>query len=273
MSSIGFVFTNWNNAEVTKQAVASIESNSRSSEIIIVDNGSSANCINELRQIENNYPNVRLVLSEQNIGYFNGINKGLEYLKWSGRVCQFIVIGNNDLVFLPSFFECLTEKTEMLLTYPVISPNIVTLDGQHQNPHVAKGISRRREVLYDLYFSSFLMANLMRQVANVTRRWSQRGDEKEFSVPQLICQGYGACYVLGPKFFDYWERLWAPTFILGEEFFLSKQLAEKGYQVYYEPELLVQHQCHASVSKLTSRKVWELGRAAHRIYRSYVRVW
>jgi GT2 family glycosyltransferase len=91
-------------------------------------------------------------------------------------------------------------------------------------------------------------------------------------VAQEIYQGYGACYLLGPEFFRHFEELWAPTFMLHEEYFLSKQLSDKGMRVYYEPSIRVQHRCCGATGKLSSRKAWETARAAQKIYRQHVKI-
>src|ERR1700676_135036 len=108
----------------------------------------------------------------------------------------------------------------MLRLHPVICPDIVTLDGIHQNPHVIERISRIRELVYDIYYSYYYVALLIRRLASLTARFTDRTDETEWSVRRLIYQGHGACYVLGPAFFRNCAELWAPTFLMGEEFFL-----------------------------------------------------
>ena len=78
--------------------------------------------------------------------------------------------------------------------------------------------------------------------------------------------------MLGPVFFRHFEELWAPTFLMHEEFFLSKQLSDKGLSVYYEPSVKVLHRCHGAMAAIAGRKAWEAARAAQKIYRQHVRV-
>jgi hypothetical protein len=59
---------------------------------------------------------------------------------------------------------------------------------------------------------------------------------------------------------------------MGEEFFLSKQLSDQGMQVYYEPAIRVQHYCHAAVGRVPGRRMWEIARVAHKVYRRHVRI-
>jgi hypothetical protein len=156
--------------------------------------------------------------------------------------------------------------------YPVISPDIITLDGVHQNPHVISKIGKFREFIYNLYYANYYLAIAIRRVAKLTRKFTDRQDETHHNVAQEIYQGYGACYVLGPLFFRYLEELWAPSFLMHEEYFLSKQLSDKGLSVYYEPAIRVQHCCHGAMATITGRKAWEAARAAQKIYRQHVRI-
>jgi GT2 family glycosyltransferase len=113
---------------------------------------------------------------------------------------------------------------------------------------------------------------VIQKLARLLPRLSERTDEKQWLVPQTIYQGHGSCYLLGPKFFDRFEELWAPTFLMSEEYFLSKQLSDAGYKIFYEPSIQVIHHWHGSLQKLPSRQRWNFARDAHREYRKYVKL-
>jgi GT2 family glycosyltransferase len=110
-------------------------------------------------------------------------------------------------------------------------------------------------------------------LAKLTQRFTDRKDEQQHAVAQEIRQGYGACYILTPKFFEHFDELWAPTFLMYEEFFLAKQLEDKGFKTYYEPRIMVTHHCHASTGTLPGKFRWQLSKQAHKEYRKYVKVW
>ncbi|WP_160714446.1 glycosyltransferase [Chitinophaga solisilvae] len=269
---IGFVFTNYNNSHYTRQAVHSILLNNDSHlYIVIVDNKSKAEDVDKLKEIKKDYPAVHLILNEDNVGYFKGLNVGIAYLRNQYRNLEYIVIGNNDLVFPPDFSQAVQNKLPLFEAYPVISPDLITLDGEHQNPHVLHGISRTREFIWDIYFSSYAMSVMIGWLAMITRKFTRRKDFTQHETAQPIYQGYGACYLLGPLFFKHFDSLWAPTFLMGEEFFLTKQLEEKNLRIFYEPSIKVNHHDHATMDKLPGRKLWEITRDYHKIYRKYVR--
>lgn len=269
---IGFVFTNYNNAKFTKEAIDSIQIfNSGLFPIVVVDNDSDDKDIEELNLIKDKYENVDIVLSKTNIGYFKGLNLGINYLRNNHSDINCIVAGNNDVLFSKDFYEAILKNNNLLIKYPVISPNIITADGFHQNPHVIEKISKIREVLYDIYHLNYFFAKLIIKLSKLTKSFTDRNDEAQHNVAQEIYQGYGACYILTPKFFEMFQELWAPTFLLYEEYFLSKQLSDKGYKIIYEPSIKLTHLMHATTNKLPGKLKWKFSKEAHKEYRKYIK--
>lgn len=271
-----FIFTNYNNSDITGEAIKSILNNIIDNEfnieIIIVDNDSNLNERNKLREISKLIKVVKVIYLSENIGYFKGLNEGIKNLKNSSNFYDFVVVGNNDLFFKNNFLKSVYENYNLFKNYPVVSPDIIRLDGFHQNPHVTKPISKFRKIMYDAYYSNYYLSKIISFAANMTRKYTQRGDEKSYNIGGEIIEGYGACYLLGPLFFKYFEYLLAPTFLMGEEFFLYHQLKEKNYRIYYEPNIKVNHHDHATVSNLPSKKFWELSRDSHKIYKEYKKI-
>jgi GT2 family glycosyltransferase len=268
---VGIVMTNYNNAKFTRGAVESlaIAPHWSDCEVVIVDNNSTRDDVAELERLKVQYPRIHLLLNDLNLGYFRGLNVGIRYLRQNSPDIDLMVVGNNDLVYPREFVDALRSSAALLERYCVISPDIVTLDGVHQNPHVITGISRPRKLIYDLYYASYPLALLIRWIARITRRFTRRSDSDSHYVAGPIYMGYGACYILGPQFFRNFSELWAPSFLMGEEAFLSKQLRDQGQQLYYEPSIRVKHYDHASVDKVPSRQIWLAARNARKLYRQY----
>lgn len=270
---VGFIFTNFNNSSFTKDAVASLNSPKNSQHdyyITIVDNNSNQENVDILVSIKKEWENVELILSKENPGYFKGLNVGILHIRKLFPNLDCIIIGNNDLIFPNNFHTLLDENKSVISSYAVVSPNIVTMNGEYQNPHVISSISPFREFIYDLYYSNYLIAILIKKTAALTKLFTDRKDESQHDVAQVIYQGHGSCFILGPNFLKNFEQLWAPTFLMYEEVFLSLQLREKGLNIYYEPKIKITHQYHASIGKISSKKIWEYSKLAHKEYRKYV---
>jgi len=275
--NVAYICTNYNNAHFSEAAVASWLGARRPAGIgncraVVVDNDSAPTDVQRLKEFHGRTPGMELVCSPANLGYFGGLNAGLEHLHRADAPADLVVIGNNDLIFPAGFLESLWNCRDRFADHAVVSPDIVTLDGAHQNPHVISGIGWKRQLVYDIYHSSYLCARAIRRLAHLTRRFTDRHDESEWEKPQLVHQGHGSCYILGPLFFKNFTNLWAPTFLLGEEFFLSKQLSDRGMMVYYEPAMQITHHCNATIGRMPGRLMWRYSREAHRIYRQHVTV-
>lgn len=270
---LDFVMTNYNNSDVTGVALESISLlGERVGRVVVVDNASRDAERHKLELLEDKYEFLDVVYQQENVGYFPGLNVGLAYLQSNRDHLEWVYIGNNDVEFPLEFCDQIDVNLHLADKYPVISPNIVTLDGIHQNPHVIEKISKLREFVYDVYFLNYYFAKAISWFAHVTRSFTDRSDELQHNVGQEIYQGHGAGYVLTPLFFQNFKQLWAPTFLMGEEFFLSKQLSDKGMCVYYEPTISMVHHYHAAMKEVPSKQVWKFGRDAHKEYRKYVKL-
>lgn len=271
---IAFIFTNFNSSLATITLINSllgIDDFSKC-QCVIVDNNSDAEQISMLKDIAMT-ENIHVLFSQTNVGYFQGLNIGLNYLWNSKFEFDFAVIGNNDLIFPDNFIESVFKNRKLFDNYAVISPNIITADGEYQNPHVIQRIGFFRELIYDLYYFNYNIAKLIKKVSSITYFITDRKDESQNKIGQVIYQGHGSCYILGPVYFLSYKELFAPTFLFGEELFLSIQLQKMNLQLYYEPSITVIHQCHTSLDKLPSKKTWEIAKISHQVYRSYVKPW
>ena len=273
---VGYVCTNYNSSSYTRDAIASLHAGSRGSDVsvVVVDNKSQDADVAKLPEVARDFPGVELILNQDNVGYFPGLNIGIRHLRTSFPDIEHLAVGNNDLVFPENFVETLERHRDVLDTWAVVAPDLVTPEGVHQNPHVLHPLSRFRKLVWDAYFLSYGAAVLIKRVARVTRRFTVRhenaADSQLYRTAGPIEQGYGACYLLGPMFFRHFDGLCAPTFLMQEEFFLFEQLKCIGQMTYYDPRFVVKHVGHATMDRIPSRSHWGFSRDAHRTYKRYL---
>jgi GT2 family glycosyltransferase len=273
---LGYVCTSFKNIGYTEKAIRSLHAQSGEHEyhVVVVDNGSLDRDVAHLRAIACEFPHVEVMAGHGNIGYFPGLNLGIEHLRALPEPPELIVAGNDDLEFPAGFTDSLVRHRDLFERWAVVAPDLVTPAGVHQNPLVRVPITRAREMAWALYFSSFALATVMAWAARATHRWTARpervhGAENAREAGPVI-QGYGACYILGPVFFQHFVRLYGPTFLMQEEYFLSEQLATVGQQVYYEPRFVLRHRDHATFDRLPGRQVWEVTRDSHQSMRRFM---
>ena len=171
----GLLFVNYNNTHYSKDLLDSVLLDHHGSDtpIIIVDNCSSEQSVLELREIDLKYDSVHVIYHSQNIGYFKGLNIGLRRIKSIFPDIVYWVVGNNDLLFPKEFGNQLKQAKSILDVYPVVSPDIRTLDGLPQNPAVTDSISKFREFIYDLNYSSFYLSRVIHWLADLTSNFDK----------------------------------------------------------------------------------------------------
>lgn len=278
---LGYTCTIYRTVAFVEQAIRTLHAQrgAHAYHVVVVDNGSSREDLARLMEFAKGYPRVEVLTGHGNIGYFPGLNLGIERLREAAEPPDVILAGNDDLEFPGDFMERLEAHRALFDRWAVVAPDLVTPSGVHQNPLVRVPITRARDLVWDAYFSSFALATVIAWGARLTRRWTARPERVHDAANAVaagpVLQALGAAYLLGPVFFRHFARLYGPTFLMREEFFLGEQLKLVGQQVYYEPGLVLRHRDHGTFDTLPVRRVWDMTRAAHRRMREWqgMRVW
>ncbi len=268
---IVFICVNYNNSIITIDYIESINKINNSGEtnfkIIVVDNNSFSE---ELLILENylqnvKYPNIEFIKNNENLGYFRGLNCGINSL--NNLDYDFIIIGNNDLSFSVDFFENL-QKQKYSNDVLVLAPNIIRLDGIHQNPHFVYKFTKLQNIYRSLYFSNYYISILCQFLYNIIKYFYKTSDRKDHHKELKIFMGYGACYILTKNFFKYFINLDSPVFLMGEEGILTNQILSVNGSILYTPKLVVLHLDHTSIGKLNNKKLYNFSRDSYKVFKS-----
>ncbi|QCC91559.1 glycosyltransferase family 2 protein [Enterobacter cloacae] len=271
-----FICVNYNGADFCRSLCSSLELLAVPSDsqvrLIIVDNNSSEKDKVSIKQIHSDRVDIKIINLEKNIGYFPGMNHGVLYSRESDN--DVIIIGNNDLKYRSDFItnlDLLNISDETL----VICPDVVTIDGIHQNPLSTKKISKLGLLREDLYYSNYYISRAMRAIAQIMRKamfWrsSNKNSNGYTEHAMNIDRGIGACYVLTNNFFKHFKKLDDRVFMWGEEALLSNQISSVNGQIRYEPSLVVEHFESGTVKKMLTRERYEIVRKSYKIYRGYL---
>jgi len=272
MINIAIICVNYNNAFYTKALINSIESQKYDKNkikflILVVDNSESEESKLDLSKKLNCFADVKILDPTINLGYFHGLNYGLNNIKLSDY--RFVVVANNDITFDKLFFANLCDSI-----YPsnamVICPDVITKDGFHQNPHRSKCYTYLDIFLFDLYFSNFYIARFMTILNSLRKRFFKY---KLRSVPSYLIElysGIGACYVLTSLFTSHHTNLFFPGFLYGEEACLAYQVIKSGGRTYFDPNLLVRHEESATLSKFPKIDTYNFGRDSYWKFRPII---
>ncbi|WP_316790828.1 glycosyltransferase family 2 protein [Pedobacter frigoris] len=260
---IAFICVNYNNSKITAQYIESVLAirNEYDVKIVVVDNASYAHEIMELDAIK--YPELTVIKSDENLGYFKGLNLGINSLEVNDF--DFLVIGNNDLTFDPAFLDNLI-KIEFSKDVLVLAPNIIRIDGVHQNPHIVHKFSGFQRLYRKLYYSNYMLAWILQNAYGLFKSKIVPEDRAGHDEAQEIVMGYGACYVLTRHFFQHFRDLNAPIFLMGEEGILADQVLSVNGVTLYHPDIKVNHHDHASIGKVSIRKLYKFSRDSYKHY-------
>ncbi|MGB0798689.1 MAG: glycosyltransferase family 2 protein, partial [Planktomarina sp.] len=235
--------------------------------MIVVDNASRQDDFDAVSQIASEYDWVHVVRNEDNIGYFPGLNTGIAYLEDQKIPADVVMIGNNDMLVDADFITNIETHQDVLAEHYVVCPNIISAEGHAQNPHVVTGFSTLRWIVWRVHYSSFFASKMILSVARALGSVGRRRDTQDHQAAGFIATGYGACYFLGPKYLTKGRRLFMPTFLMQEEYFLSHQLKELGQKPYYFPGITLHHVEHATVKSVPKRIMWDYERASYKMMR------
>jgi len=271
MKKLCFIVVNYENCNNTVELLHSLINQSNldceySIELLVVDNSVSDKEKRMVNSAMAAYKIVGVLRPNNNIGYFGGINYGLERIDCSKY--DYVIIGNNDLTFSSDFSVELIKKRyeEDIL---VVAPNIITKDGRHQNPHVISRVSTIRKLVYDIYFYNYYFSRILLG-ASTFMKWIVGERKKPADHSQYIHMGIGACYILTPSFFKHFKKLDDALFLYGEEAVLAGQVMSVSCKTYYDSSLVVTHAESATLSKFPSRFTYSHMKKSYPIYRKYL---
>lgn len=268
MKKIEFVIVVYNDHQDTRSCVESIakmDSNDLLS-CVIVDNSDDPVIMGLIDSIPDGYSFARILRPPNNLGYFGAFNYYFNCCVCDDLDC--VVLCNNDLIFQHDFIDNLMRRKYDQNIF-VVCPDVITLDGVHQNPHVLQPRTVLQRFKLDLYFIHYYMAITLRLVQKLISFFYSKKLRLQASQPGCIHMGIGACYALLPSFLEKFNNLSFPHFLYGEEAYLSKQVHEGGGRLFYDPELVVYHKESATLSKLPKRKTYEYGRDGYWSYRKF----
>ena len=105
MKKTTVVIPNWNGMKFLKTCMdALMRQDTDDFEILVIDNASSDESVSFIRS---NYPNVRVEVMEENLGFAGGVNEGIRLSE-----TPYVLLLNNDTEADPSFVGKLTEAID-----------------------------------------------------------------------------------------------------------------------------------------------------------------
>lgn len=231
---VSIITVNYNGYEDTLALIASLkEHETFPYELIVVDNASKRN---EAALLREDYPEITLIRSEENLGFAGGNNLGLSYA--SGN---YILYLNNDIEINASFLERMVDCFRKDPAVGIVSPKIK--------------YGYAREVIQYAGFAPLSYITL--------RNWiigTGEVDRGQYDVPAYTAYAHGACMMTTREVLDRVGPMSEVFFLFYEELDWSQRVKNAGYTIWYEPSAVVFHKEGMSINKGTSLRNYYLVR-------------
>lgn len=218
-------------------------------DIVLVDNGSYNGTFEKINDKFAGHKNFYTILNERNLGFAQGNNVGYRYAKEIFQA-DFIVVLNSDTIILSKDFSNQLVETYKKTNAAVIGPDIVTLDGIHQNPIVS---DFDKKSCKKLIFEAKVMYIFEALGINSLRRLRRKKNEEVYKAPKKSQYApiHGAFVIFTPEFVKLADFAFYPnTFLYLEENILYYICKENNLKMYYEQSIHVKHKEDVSASIL-----------------------
>ena len=205
---------------------------------------------------------IRIIESDNNLGYFGGIKKGIDEEPIVGM--DYIIVCNNDTQILaPDFFTLLEKKID---DYDIIAPSIRTLENIEQNPHRETRIKLSKKCYYRLYFFNYYFAIVLSKLVGFKKRKVRR-NLLPSQIERKIFSPHGAFLIFNRSYFDKGGVIDNGYFLYGEEDSIAAIAILKNMSIGFIPSLKILHQESITTGKKLSKKKYQFQKKAHKYIR------
>lgn len=209
---IGCVVLNYNDADTTLDLLKRIEPMEIIDQIVLVDNKSTDNSLERLKEQESN--KVHVVCAKKNGGYGSGNNVGIEYLR-KNYSCDYIIIANPDVIFDESVIKKMINEFDEDTV--IVAPLTLNSKKERQLP-----IAWKVPIVKDYFlFSSIVLNKIFKPFQYPTQFFNT--DLCEVDCVQ------GCLFMLNNSLIE--DKLYDENiFLFFEESCIGKQFKDKGYK-------------------------------------------
>ena len=210
---VSIITINYNGLEDTCALIETIPFN-ENMEVIVVDNASNNQ---EADIIAQRYPYIKVIRSDQNLGFAGGNNLGIQAAH--GR---YLFLVNNDTVFKDFNIHTLIDRMESSPEIGIICPKIRFAWGN--NPIQFAGYTPLSKIT----------------VRNRALGFGQE-DHGQYNTAHLTPYAHGAAMLIRREAIDKVGLMPECYFLYYEELDWSMMFTRAGYQIWYEPACTIYH--------------------------------
>ena len=210
---VSIITINYNGLEDTCALIESIPFN-ENMEVIVVDNASNNQ---ETEAIAKRYPQVKVIKSDQNLGFAGGNNLGIQAAQG-----KYLFLVNNDTVFKDFNIQALIDRIESSPEIGVVCPKIRFTWGN--NPIQFAGYTTLSKIT----------------VRNLAIGFGE-DDHGQYDTAHPTPYAHGAAMLIRRDAIEKVGLMPKCYFLYYEELDWSMMFTRAGYQIWYEPQCTIYH--------------------------------
>ncbi len=224
--NVSIIILNWNGLEDTIKCIESLKKITYEDyKIIVVDNASEGNDVEELKSRFNDY--IYVIKNDRNYGYAEGNNIGIKFALESGT--DYILILNNDIVVDPYFLNALIEVSETETNVGIASPKTYYLS----KPDTLFSVGGKLNV----YLGQHKMIG------------TNQKDSGKFDSIQEFDFVAGACMLIQKQVIEKVGLIPTEYFLQWEDIDYCYQMRKNGFRCLYVPKAKIWHKVGASFDR------------------------
>ena len=231
---LSIITINYNGLKDTCELIESLPADNDSLEVIVVDNASTKD---EASEIENCFPHVMVIKSDQNIGFAGGNNLGIQAA--NGKYLFFL--NNDTIIHQTSYIRHLIKRLESSDEIGMVCPKIRFTWGN-------------QPIQYAGYTP----------LSPITLRNKSIGcgeeDRGQYDTPHPTPYAHGAAMMIKREVIEQAGLMPECYFLYYEELDWSIMIRRAGYEIWYEPASTVYHKESQTTGRISPLKTFYITR-------------
>ncbi|TRX56006.1 glycosyltransferase family 2 protein [Fulvivirga sp. M361] len=234
MDNVSIVILNFNGRAYLERFLPGVLANSPGCEVIVADNNSSDDSVQYLKS---NFPNIRLIIIDENQGYSQGYNTALTQV-----TSKYYVLLNSDVEVTPGWVEPMVGSMDADPTIAAAQPKILDFNQRDRFEYAGAGGGQ-----LDILGYPFCRGRLFLTLEK---------DQGQYDDFQRIFWATGACLFIRSDVFHELGGLDPDFFAHMEEIDLCWRINAAGYKVMYNGSSKVYHVGGGTLQRTNPRKTY-----------------
>lgn len=234
---LSIVIVNWNSKEFLRKCLDSIRGNvqAQTYEVVVIDSASFDGCGSMLND---EYPEVRFIQSEINLGFARANNRAFR------DTCgEFVLFLNPDTEIVGSAVDELCSNLKLRPQAGIAGARLLNSDGSLQTSCIQSSPT---------LINQLLDSEILRNTLPQSRLWGMAALFKEDAEPTKVDAVSGACLLIKSSVFRQVAGFSEDYFMYSEDIDLAHKVREAGWEILYVPTATVIHHGGSSSSQAPS---------------------